>query len=110
MTREAESSAGGDEDALLHNITATLASICALLCIASASGMAAHSTAIMAQTMLFQALVAPGLVFCGGLLYGSGVVIATGMSHERPVLDDGTLGADAYIGNTRLLYSRALAI
>lgn len=104
MTREAEASAGGDQDALLHNMTATLGLICALLCIASASGMAAHNTAIMAQTMLFQAFVAPGLVFCGGLLYGSGVVIATGMSHDRPVLDDGTFGAGTLCREHRIVF------
>lgn len=73
----------GDEDALLYNMTATLGSMCAFLCVMSTCGMAAHSTYIMAQAMVFQAISAPGLVLCGVLLYSSTAGLATGMHARR---------------------------
>ena len=47
--REAEATVGGNEDALLYNITASLSCLCAILCVISAAGMAAHNIFILTQ-------------------------------------------------------------
>lgn len=78
---QAQASGGEDENAILHNMTATLGAICGLLCVVSASAMVAHTTPIMSQAMLFQALTAPGLVLCGVLLFESNVTLAIGAWH-----------------------------
>ena len=44
---EAEESVGGNEDALLYNMTASLSCVCAILCAISAAGMAAHNIFIL---------------------------------------------------------------
>ena len=46
---EAEASVGGNEDALLYNMTASLSCLCAILCVISAAGMAAHNIFILTQ-------------------------------------------------------------
>eukprot|EP00904_Undaria_pinnatifida_P010764 jgi/Undpi1/6818/HiC_scaffold_21.g09294.m1 len=75
---EAEEAVGGNENELLYNFTASLSCACAILCAISAAGMAAHSISILTQVMAFQALCAPGLVLCGGLLFGTQTVLAIG--------------------------------
>ncbi|CAM9387820.1 unnamed protein product [Ectocarpus sp. 12 AP-2014] len=75
---EAERAPGGNQNARLHNVTASLGIICALLCAVSAYGLAAHRVTIMSQAMGFQAVLAPALVLCGAILYGSSVGLATG--------------------------------
>ncbi|CAM9181833.1 unnamed protein product, partial [Ectocarpus sp. 8 AP-2014] len=75
---EAEKAAGGNQNARLHNVTASLCIICALLCAVSAYGVAARRITIMSQAMGFQAVLAPALVLCGAILYGSSVGLATG--------------------------------
>lgn len=50
---EAEASVGGNEDALLYNMTASLSCVCAILCAISAAGMAAHSIYILTQASGF---------------------------------------------------------
>lgn len=47
--RKAEASVGGNEDSLLYNMTASLSCICAVLCVISAAGMAAHNIFILTQ-------------------------------------------------------------
>lgn len=78
MTREAAASEGGDEHALLHNMTTTLAAVGAIVCAWSVCAMGAHHTAMMAQAMFFQAIVAPSLVLCGILLTSSNIGLAAG--------------------------------
>lgn len=46
---EAEGAAGGNQDEMLHNATATLGILCALLCPFSAHGVATHRVTIMSQ-------------------------------------------------------------
>ncbi|CAM9773342.1 unnamed protein product [Scytosiphon promiscuus] len=74
---DANASEEGDQDALLHSITASLGIACAALCAFSAYGVGTHNVVIMTQAMAFQAVVAAGLVFCGTMLYGSDVTLAT---------------------------------
>ncbi|CAM9106341.1 unnamed protein product [Ectocarpus fasciculatus] len=78
VMHEAEKAAGGNQNTRLHNVTASLAIVCALLCAFSAYGVASHRVTIMSQAMGFQAVLAPALVLCGAILYGSGVGLATG--------------------------------
>lgn len=47
--REAEEAAGGNQDKMLHNVTASLGISCALLCAFSAYGVATHRVTIMSQ-------------------------------------------------------------
>lgn len=47
--READESVGGNEDALLYNMTASLSCLCAILCVISAAGMAAHNVFVLTQ-------------------------------------------------------------
>ncbi|CAN0003126.1 unnamed protein product [Pylaiella littoralis] len=75
---ETQTSSGGGETALLHNMTASLAIACLILSIVSAGGTAAHDARIMTQAMALQAVVGPGLVACGAVLFGSDAVLATG--------------------------------
>lgn len=47
--REAEAAVGGNKDALLYNMTASLSCLCAILCVISAAGMTAHNVFILTQ-------------------------------------------------------------
>lgn len=47
--RAAEESPGGDQNALLHNLSASLGVIGTLLCGISAYGVAAHRVGVMSQ-------------------------------------------------------------
>ncbi|CAM9632287.1 unnamed protein product, partial [Ectocarpus sp. 6 AP-2014] len=75
---EARSSVEGDPNALVHNLTASLGIICSFLCVYSAYGVGAHRAIAMAKAMAFQAIVAPGLVLCGAMLFDSDAGLATG--------------------------------
>lgn len=46
---EAEESPGGNKNARLHNVSASLGTICALLCAVSVYGLSGHRTDIMSQ-------------------------------------------------------------
>lgn len=70
--------AGGDDNALLHNMTATLAAVSATLCVVSTFALVTRNTNLMAQLMVFQAFASPGLILCGFLLYASSAGLATG--------------------------------
>ncbi|CAM9572739.1 unnamed protein product [Scytosiphon promiscuus] len=76
--RDAEERDQGNQHARLHGITASLGVVCALLCVFSAYGVALRRDDIMAQAMAFQAVVAPALVLCGAILFGSSFLLATG--------------------------------
>ncbi|CAM9224561.1 unnamed protein product [Ectocarpus sp. 12 AP-2014] len=75
---EASSSPEGDPNALVHNLTASLGIVCSLLCVYSAYGVGAHRVIAMTKAMAFQAIVAPGLVLCGAMLFDSDAGLATG--------------------------------
>ncbi|CAM9207243.1 unnamed protein product, partial [Ectocarpus fasciculatus] len=75
---EANSSPEGDPNALVHNLTASLGIVCSLLCVYSAYGVGAHRVIAMTKAMAFQAIVAPGLVLCGAMLFDSDAGLATG--------------------------------
>lgn len=77
--------AGGDDNALLHNMTATLAAVSTVLCVLSAFALVAHNTYAMAQLMVFQAFISPGLILCGFLLFASSAGLATGESNVQSV-------------------------
>eukprot|EP00903_Cladosiphon_okamuranus_P011441 g10779.t1 len=76
--RAAKQSPGRDQDAQILRVTASLAIICALLCVLAVYGVGTRRVDLMAQVMAFQALVGPGLVLCGAMLYGSSASLATG--------------------------------
>ncbi|CAM9368992.1 unnamed protein product [Ectocarpus sp. 8 AP-2014] len=78
VMRVVEGEAGGNQDESLRKLTASLGIVCGLLCVFSAYGVATHRVTIMSQAMAFQAVLAPGLVFCGAILYGSDSGLATG--------------------------------
>ncbi|CAM9275625.1 unnamed protein product [Ectocarpus sp. 4 AP-2014] len=75
---EADGVAGGNQDESLHNLTASLGIACGPLCLFSAYGVATHRVTIMSQAMAAQAVIAPALVLCGAILYGSDIGLATG--------------------------------
>ncbi|CAM9273974.1 unnamed protein product [Ectocarpus fasciculatus] len=78
VLREAEGDAGGNQDEFLHNLTASLGIACGVLCVLSAYGVATHRITLMSQAMAFQSALAPALVLCGAILYGSDIGLATG--------------------------------
>lgn len=73
---------GNNEHAVLHNMTATLSLVASILCLVSAWSTSLRRTRVMAQSMTFQALVGPGLVLCGVLLFESSISFAAGRVND----------------------------
>lgn len=92
----------GDENELLHNMTVSLSAVCAVLCAFSSCAAFNRNTRMMAQAMGLLSVVAPGLVICGVLLYGSDEVLATG-GLQQPLIRV----SHVYIFLTKTLRRRA---
>lgn len=60
--------------------------------------------------MGLQAILAPGLVLCGALLYGSNFVLATGASHHRRVCTLVLYPSDPRVVVGKLAFWRSLLV